>query len=238
MGKIKKYTQYAIGEILLVMIGIILALQVNNWNENRKARIVEQLLLENLKTEMSVNYEQLEKAMSFHAKSRNSARQLLEIFNGSHSYTRTEEVDSLLAQTQWAWTFDPSMGALNSIKMSGYLNAVQNSDLRTLITTYEDLSYDTMEEGKIIQDIIIDRYIPAVNQYVSLNQRLKFLGEDYVVGESKFEADYKGLFKDRLLEGIVSYIHTWRIDELGEEENLKKMMENFIATLSIEIEKD
>jgi hypothetical protein len=36
-GKTSKYLKYAIGEIILVMIGILLALQVNNWNENRNA---------------------------------------------------------------------------------------------------------------------------------------------------------------------------------------------------------
>ena len=35
-GKTGKYFKYAIGEIVLVMIGILLALQVNNWNEHRK----------------------------------------------------------------------------------------------------------------------------------------------------------------------------------------------------------
>jgi len=37
-GKTTNYIKYAIGEIVLVMIGILLALQVNNWNENRKKK--------------------------------------------------------------------------------------------------------------------------------------------------------------------------------------------------------
>ena len=44
-GKTGKYFKYAIGEIILVMIGILLALQVNNWNEERKERKVEKTSL-------------------------------------------------------------------------------------------------------------------------------------------------------------------------------------------------
>jgi len=47
-NKTVKYLKYAIGEIFLVMIGILLALQVNNWNENRKATNSERILLVNL----------------------------------------------------------------------------------------------------------------------------------------------------------------------------------------------
>jgi len=36
-GKFTQYITYALGEVLLVMIGILLALQVNNWNEQRKS---------------------------------------------------------------------------------------------------------------------------------------------------------------------------------------------------------
>ena len=43
-----KYLRYAIGEIVLVVIGILIALQINNWNEGRKDRVLEKKLLENL----------------------------------------------------------------------------------------------------------------------------------------------------------------------------------------------
>ena len=47
-NKFGKYLKYAIGEILLVMIGILLALQVNNWNEKRRNKINEQFILNSL----------------------------------------------------------------------------------------------------------------------------------------------------------------------------------------------
>ena len=60
-GKTGKYFKYAIGEILLVVIGILIALQINNWNEKRKIKIAEIEILQNLKTELKYNLEDLEK---------------------------------------------------------------------------------------------------------------------------------------------------------------------------------
>ena len=60
----RKYILYAIGEILLVMIGILLALQVNNWNEWRKERQMEKKLLielqENLRADIAFCKKQME----------------------------------------------------------------------------------------------------------------------------------------------------------------------------------
>ena len=51
-NKIGQYLKYAIGEILLVVIGILIALQINNWNEARKSRIVETVLLKTIKSDL------------------------------------------------------------------------------------------------------------------------------------------------------------------------------------------
>lgn len=44
-SNMKKYTLYAVGEVLLIVIGIVIAGQLNNWNEYRKLRIEERILL-------------------------------------------------------------------------------------------------------------------------------------------------------------------------------------------------
>ena len=58
-GKTEKYFKYAIGEIILVVIGILIALQINNWNEQRKAKKQESLLLKQLQIDINSNFNEV-----------------------------------------------------------------------------------------------------------------------------------------------------------------------------------
>ena len=63
-NNMSKYFKYAIGEILLVVIGILIALQINNWNEHKKLQIEEQKLLKALVKEIESNLENLKLTMA------------------------------------------------------------------------------------------------------------------------------------------------------------------------------
>ena len=64
-NKTGKYLKYAIGEIALVMVGILLALQVNNWNENRKLESTTQHYLHSLLTDLEEDSLNLADRISF-----------------------------------------------------------------------------------------------------------------------------------------------------------------------------
>ena len=55
-NKTSKYFKYAIGEIVLVVIGILIALQINNWNENRKLNNNEKIILTDLVEDLKIDY--------------------------------------------------------------------------------------------------------------------------------------------------------------------------------------
>ena len=59
-GKLLRYLTYAIGEIALIIIGIMLALQLNNWNEDRKAQVEFDEYLVQLKEDVSTTIDNLE----------------------------------------------------------------------------------------------------------------------------------------------------------------------------------
>lgn len=58
-NKTSKYFKYAIGEIFLVVIGILIALQINNWNENQKKNQIKQSYIENLRNDLIKDKAQL-----------------------------------------------------------------------------------------------------------------------------------------------------------------------------------
>ena len=62
-GKNGRYLKYAFGEVILVVIGILIALQINSWNENRKNRILEKEILTELIATAKSNHESLLKGL-------------------------------------------------------------------------------------------------------------------------------------------------------------------------------
>ena len=63
-GKTVKYLKYDFGEVLLVVAGILIALSVNNWNEERKLESDRLELIENLKADFRMNLERLEEVLT------------------------------------------------------------------------------------------------------------------------------------------------------------------------------
>ena len=61
--KTSRFLKYAIGEIILVMIGILLALQVNDWNESRKAKLQEIKILKELNNDLTSNLAEVEETI-------------------------------------------------------------------------------------------------------------------------------------------------------------------------------
>ena len=80
-GSTRKYILYAIGEILLVMIGILLALQVNNWNEERNNRKLEKYYLERIVEDLQADIDEMNQVVDRGFGQVSSALQILSEMN-------------------------------------------------------------------------------------------------------------------------------------------------------------
>ena len=81
-NRFSKYLLYSLGEIVLVVIGILVALYINNMNDLRKERVRELGYLENIKTDLKLNISEMDKFLAVRNNNIQSAAKILEHFDG------------------------------------------------------------------------------------------------------------------------------------------------------------
>lgn len=134
--KISQYLFYAIGEIVLVVIGILIALNINNWNERRNNKIEEIDLLKALQSDFSESKERLDLKIREQQQAINLSQRLLTIYENDEFY----DVDSLpvmIYEGALAWfRFEPVTGAYDAIIGAGKLGLIENDEIREMLAQF------------------------------------------------------------------------------------------------------
>ena len=207
--KTRSYLLYAAGEILLVMIGILLALQINNWNEQRKDRMMEQRFLNELVLDLQSDSLAL---AQFKANSDEQVRTKSKL----RAYYRGTEYssDSLIIffENQWKpqYNFNPITTTLDEMRSTGNLSVIRNADLRRHILE----TYNYYLDFKTFAEAIYSEYQKknAELYYTTVPGLFSFLDEkDYRV--EKALSNYE--VQNRLAGNFV----------LGMNENLEEIIE-------------
>lgn len=214
-NRVSKYLLYAIGEIILVMIGILLALQVNNYNEQRKDRAKEQVILRNLKEDYQADLWQLEEKIAMRNGILKSAYKLFYAMDHPDDVVR----DSLIldiATIGEAPTFDPIQ---NDLISSGNLRLIQNERLSRLLSNWSSDVIALQEIERVWEDEVTHQFDPAisqlgisrdvVNSYMNKSDHLWLLDADAkvsrtAIGNSKVSTSITEIVSSRLLEGVGS----------------------------------
>jgi hypothetical protein len=159
-NKTEKYFKYAIGEIVLVVIGILIALQINNWNEQRKDRVKEQVILKQLQEDYQSNLIQLEDKMVTREKILIAAFQLLRAFDEPVGVVRDSVIKDL-ANIRHDPTFDPIK---NNLTSSENLRLIRNNELRRLLSNWSSDVVGVQEIEVIWTKLVIEQYVPIVSE--------------------------------------------------------------------------
>lgn len=146
-NKTGRYFKYAIGEIILVVIGILIALQINNWNQERIVKEQNHVLLQNLNKEFSENLVELDASVQRMNSLIDGLETLLKIMRTQDSIMTESEFDQLLNTTFWFPTWKPSALVLMELKTSGALSKLNNTELKSLLFKWER-EFDKMETNK------------------------------------------------------------------------------------------
>lgn len=137
-----KYVQYAIGEIILVVIGILIALQINNWNEERR----EQKQLKGYLTAIQKNLQTDKVSITIINNRYKEANRNAQTFMQnllSETYTREALVQSVIVLGEQYLTVDAS--GFESLKNSGYISKLQGTSLENALFKYYNYTKEIRE---------------------------------------------------------------------------------------------
>jgi hypothetical protein len=171
-NKTRRYLKYAFGEIILVVIGILIALQINNWNEHRKAQNEEQKILTALQSDFKVSKDRLTETMKSQQIVLDFSSILINIHESQDEKefeyfdTHLDSLSNLIGYGASWYRAEPITGAYNALISAGKVDLIQNEDLRHLLAQF---SAD-LESGFEDQESAMDLLTILTNQtsYFSL----------------------------------------------------------------------
>lgn len=226
-----KYSRYAIGEILLVVIGIVIALQINNWNEERKLTKEELNILNNL----------AENLISAAAQSKNQIdgeEQLIINLLSALNRDTARINDSVFKYLLWDFESDiPVVNSYADLKSTGKTALIKNKQIRESFTHLEISIYNLenlVKDRLTVQQIRIDNIAHTEVNFVRL-MSLQFPAidlerenlNDYTVILDKPDIRNLIAIKLELTDGVLKY----RKALLNQVNELDKLLKNEIEVL-------
>jgi hypothetical protein len=160
-----KYLKYAIGEIILVMVGILLALQVSNWNQQRLASNKEKVLLSELHQEFLENKVQFERVIFKHQEAMDACDSLIALFPIDLASIDMDSLSFNARALKRRWTFNPSQGIINSLVSTSSFDLISDRELRTLLISWNDVLIDYQEEELQSKNYVMEVLNPFLNKH-------------------------------------------------------------------------
>jgi tetratricopeptide (TPR) repeat protein len=199
-GKTIKYFKYAIGEIILVIIGILFALQINNWNSDKKAHHQELDLYVKLLNDLNDNFNNTVNKKSIMKRIQNVHYQVYNESMGKTGYDPTTNYHHL----QWAQSYSADI----SEKYTDLLSSISNDSIRDLLKNYVQLENKVTESFTRWNKLKAERLYPFLNKYGLHDTEATFNDHPYdyaplfyidVIDYSKLKEHYGSVELDEIL---------------------------------------
>ncbi|QBA64068.1 DUF6090 family protein [Muriicola soli] len=192
-GKSVKYLKYAISEIVLVVIGILIALQINTWNEERKNHEREIKLLTELRTNLQININNLENDIERQIKSAGIINDLLEHLDNKRPYH--DSLPYFFNEADYAPDVVLSASAFETLKSTG-LELIQTDSLRSSIINLFEVDYPSLiQETKRLEDQVWPAVVVPMYQKHFRRDKL----------DKVYVNDYNALLDDQEFTNMMSF---------------------------------
>lgn len=170
-GKTARYLKYALGEILLVVIGILIALQINNWNQEKQLAKEELKILKSLHNEMKENLTQFEQGFTKHQIKKDG---LYKLITDDLSQYSIEELDKLSISYINHQTYNPSFSVYDTLVSSGKIELISNDSLKYRVSKHRDIVVDYKEGEVLVKNNTRDHNWSFLIKQSAISAKYKF----------------------------------------------------------------
>ncbi|MGB0916564.1 MAG: DUF6090 family protein, partial [Flavobacteriales bacterium] len=183
--KFTKYLIYALGEIVLVVIGILIALQINNWNQERQHNKQEKTYLEDLKSDLLFDIETLEQKIVQNETAVENISEVMTLISSKKAFSDEDKVRlyQLITPLCGETYFIPEKGTIRQIEASSAGSFIQNKTLKDQVFRY--YSSRQREEKNMEQSIQLYQH-NFVTPHILLS-----VGLDPAFSEGAFNETYE-----------------------------------------------
>ena len=201
-NKTGKYFKYAIGEIVLVVIGILIALSINNWNENRLNQLDKKEILSKLQIEFQANKKLLQDYKMKNERTMNSFIALISLIGETKEVLSKQNLDSLFYESYQGNELAFTENAIKNIVQSGSLNLFKDEEITTLLNQWNSLSVIREKRINKLDSWSNDYSIPFLMPYISFKE-IDSNANFRWTGKSKVKPDYYPLFQKVEFENLI-----------------------------------
>jgi hypothetical protein len=194
-GKTTKYFKYAIGEIILVVIGILIALQINTWKEQNQYRKLEKQILNSLNIEFKSNLQKIKQSIDDYEQSEQSLRFLMSKMKANSEELSKYNIDSLIAVSVDVFDFRPTQNTLTEVLSTGNLNLISNNSLKYNLIQWSAELNEISEAWSTLDDFNQNALFPYLTKNVSMKNIDSYSLMKWKK-KSEFKVDYEKTFND------------------------------------------
>jgi len=229
-----KYFRYAIGEIVLVVVGILIALSINNWNEERKSSKLEIKILKELNNDLKTNLAEVDETFNTTNNRQLSTVLIFDYFKNKYP------VDDSLKQAFEIINMDGLFNVANTaykfIENQG-VNTLSNDSIRIRITEmYERLLKNIQTREANNWEIVNEELLPLMNQHFvsspTIDSSISFSVE--AINKPK---DIESLREDAEFRNVLLRLQNWLLLRLKWQKETLASLEQLILDVQIEIDK-
>ena len=201
-NKTGKYLKYAVGEILLVVIGILIAISINNWNETQKFKAEALRVIKELNTEFANNRIVLKERINDLENANHNVRAVLSYMNKNRDLIQKINMDSIINNSLYYGNFNPANSTILELISSGKLNLVSNQSLKQNLYKWIQLLGDSDEDFKNQDQQATTQLIPYISKHLSIKNLNTY--KDFGVSEESelFNLYYNDVFHDLEFENL------------------------------------